>query len=340
MQGQPGACNQLTPLAQCSVLDVFTEILLTCSTSSRREGCTSGKDMEHTTTHGTAPPGRHAWRTGHMYHRFSHTFLCRKARKPDVFLPASTCYLPTHTPTECTHINFFPLASMATLEPVLSERGIAPLPLEVFVREDVTRSVNLRDIGHLSHRIKQKVIFRSSQVVSPVQIRALDIKSVIDLRRAPATCTFQHRNILQKIHRFGSLVAAWFGPRRLPPRSGNGNKHEQSLNKDNDINQPTKRERLLQAGDVLPGEAAPCWRCTEACLGKYGCQALVYHVDLLPGLVPVYIFAKLPWTLKLKVTWMAIRGGKKGRAHVEPVVAGAVADPNVLGYLELYKASF
>ena len=60
--------------------------------------------------------------------------------------------------------------------------------------------------------------------------------------------------------------------------------------------------------------------------------SLFYAVDLLPGIVSVFIFAALPHRLQCKVIFLAIK-----RKHPEPVVAAAVADPRIMGYLKLYK---
>ncbi|KAL4434079.1 hypothetical protein ABPG75_000520 [Micractinium tetrahymenae] len=54
-------------------------------------------------------------------------------------------------------------------------------------------------------------------------------------------------------------------------------------------------------------------------------------VDLLPTHVSLRILWELPRGLQARVLWAAAR-----RQHPEPIVAGAVADPEVMGYLKLY----
>jgi hypothetical protein len=91
--------------------------------------------------------------------------------------------------------------------------------------------------------------------------------------------------------------------------------------------------RLLTPREQLEEEAAaPCWRCTATGEEQYGVHAQVYHVDLLPGAVTLFIFAALPHRLQLKVIFL-----KLTRRHPEPVVAAAVADPRIMGYSKLYQ---
>jgi Tyrosine phosphatase family len=90
---------------------------------------------------------------------------------------------------------------------------------------------------------------------------------------------------------------------------------------------------LLPPREILEEEAAaPCWRCTDTAEAEYGVHAQVYHVDLLPGVVTLFIFAALPHKLQLKVIYL-----KLTRRHPEPVVAAAVADPRIFGYSKLYQ---
>ena len=94
----------------------------------------------------------------------------------------------------------------------------------------------------------------------------------------------------------------------------------------------TEEKKCIGVDAGMNKQAAPCWRCTEAGEAVYGVRAQVYHVDLLPGIVSLFIFIALPHRLQLKVIYLALR-----RRHPEPVVAAAVADPRVLGYFKLYK---
>jgi len=57
-------------------------------------------------------------------------------------------------------------------------------------------------------------------------------------------------------------------------------------------------------------------------------------VDLLPGMATLMIFVALPFWLQAKTLYMKVR-----REHPEPLVAAAVADNRIFGYLKLYKAS-
>ena len=90
--------------------------------------------------------------------------------------------------------------------------------------------------------------------------------------------------------------------------------------------------KLIPKEQLVEEAAAPCWRCTSTGEEQYGVHAQVYHVDLLPGAVTLFIFAALPHKLQLKVIFL-----KLTRRHPEPVVAAAVADPRIMGFEKLYK---
>ena len=137
---------------------------------------------------------------------------------------------------------------------------------------------------------------------------------MIDLRQAPVVCKAHTHNVRQYMSRAVCKFVVWV--KRI------GSKRRM---KSDDL------ELLLQKETAVK-EAAPCWRCTDAGEQQYGVHAQVYHVDLLPGMVSVFIFAALPHRLQGKVIYLALR-----RRHPEPVVAAAVADPRIMGYLKLYK---
>lgn len=84
--------------------------------------------------------------------------------------------------------------------------------------------------------------------------------------------------------------------------------------------------------DAEHNYALACQRCGAASDTTYGIHADVYHVDLLPLVVQLLIMWQLPATLKLQVVSAALRKREPDR-----LVAGAVADPKVVGYAKLYK---
>jgi hypothetical protein len=142
---------------------------------------------------------------------------------------------------------------------------------------------------------------------------------VIDLRQAPVICKADSHNIRQSISR----AVHWL-QRTIK------SKKPKFLNRNNNTSDFTQ---LLPSRERLEEEAAaPCWRCTSTGEAQYGVHAQIYHVDLLPGVVILFIFAALPHRLQLKVVFL-----KLTRRHPEPVVAAAVADPRIMGYSKLYQ---
>lgn len=96
--------------------------------------------------------------------------------------------------------------------------------------------------------------------------------------------------------------------------------------------QPLVRQSTMKQYEQHMKHAAPCWRCTAACDQQYGVEAVVYHVDMLPGNVNLRIFLDLPKRLQAKVLVCVLQG-----ARPEPIVAGAIADPGVMGYVRMYQ---
>lgn len=182
-------------------------------------------------------------------------------------------------------------------------------------RRVLDHSINLRDLGDVTPRVRQGLVLRSSQVVSPLQLRKLGVQSIIDLRQAPVACRVHTHNVSDMFKRWFVSVKVWF------QRSVMGRKPVHAMS----------RKRLLLEQAVLL-ESKPCWRCTQACEDTYGVKAQVYHVDLLPGAVSFFIFAALPHYLQAKVLYLVVRKQKP-----EALVAAAVADPQVLGFFKLYK---
>lgn len=141
------------------------------------------------------------------------------------------------------------------------------------------------------------------------------LQSIIDLRQAPVACRVHTHNMVHMMWRLYASFIAWI-------------KHKI-------LRQPYHLHRRRNGGgrmdEAALREAKPCWRCTEACEITYGVRAQVFHVDLLPGAVTFFIFAALPSYLQAKVIYLTLRKQKP-----EAVVAAAVADPQVLGFLKLY----
>lgn len=204
------------------------------------------------------------------------------------------------------------------------------------------RSINLRDLGYISDSIKSGVVWRSSQVINPEHINELGIRTIIDLRGAPPKCKLQPRNLRQRVLRGTTSLRLWCRNklRQIPVfRRLSGRETISLAGIDGSATGlVTERQRLLLSGDAVTREAAPCWHCSQACHRIYGSNALVYHVNMLPGFIPLLIFAHLPFKLQLKVAYMALRNGKVGRP--EPVVAAAIADPETFGYTKLYKVRY
>ncbi|KAI3434795.1 hypothetical protein D9Q98_002853 [Chlorella vulgaris] len=191
----------------------------------------------------------------------------------------------------------------------------------------VLRGVNFRDLQTVSPGcIQLGRVYRSSQVVSASQLESLNIKAVLDLRQPPVQCKTSMANLRLAIK--DRLANCWGW---LSAQVGGGH-HEHTgagARPSGGEGSTGSSSSSSKCGEVPP--AVPCFRCTEECCEHYGVPARVFHVDMLPTQVSLRILWELPSSLQARVLWAAAR-----RKHPEPIVAGAVADPNILGYLKLY----
>lgn len=197
-----------------------------------------------------------------------------------------------------------------------SGRPRYPLSREsVQLARQLSKSINLRDIGANDEfsGIKRGKIFRSSEIISHHDMANFGIKSVLDLRKPPANCTASARNIGQKINRMFSAMVVWLRHTIFRKKT------------------KLKRTLTLVSEDVLE-EYPRCLRCSNMSEATYGTHVDVYHVDLLPSLATYWIFYELPLYIKAKIMLMKLRGKEP-----DHMVADAVADPGVMGYIKLYK---
>lgn len=197
-----------------------------------------------------------------------------------------------------------------------SGRPRYPLSKEsVQLARQLSKSINLRDIGAIEEcaGIRRGQIFRSSEIISHHDMANFGIKSVLDLRKPPATCTASARNIGQTINRIFSAIVVWFRHTIFRKRT------------------KLKRTLTLVSEEVLE-EYPRCLRCSNMSEANYGTHVDVYHVDLLPSLATYWIFYELPLYIKAKIMLMKLRGKQP-----DHMVADAVADPGVMGYVKLYK---
>ena len=58
----------------------------------------------------------------------------------------------------------------------LDQIGIHPLLPELEARLELAVSINLRDLGEVTAAVQEGLVYRSSEVVSPTQLRQLRIK--------------------------------------------------------------------------------------------------------------------------------------------------------------------
>ncbi|KAL4446808.1 hypothetical protein ABPG77_008052 [Micractinium sp. CCAP 211/92] len=179
--------------------------------------------------------------------------------------------------------------------------------------KEAAKGVNFRDLHTVSALIQPGRVYRSSQIVSAHELEGLGVRAVLDLRQPPVACKTERRNLRATIRQASCKCWSW-----LAGLVGGG-----------------RYARGLHSGGRGSPDAAlqqePCWRCTQDTCEHYGVTARVYHVDLLPTHVSLRILWQLPRRLQARVLWAAAR-----RQHPEPIVAGAVADPQVMGYLKLY----
>eukprot|EP00884_Botryococcus_braunii_P006820 jgi/Botrbrau1/16139/Bobra.0349s0001.1 len=165
--------------------------------------------------------------------------------------------------------------------------------------------VNLRDVGGVGPEIlKQGVIFRSSELMSPTDMRKLGIRTILDLRRMDRPCK-DKETLAQKASK--GVLYLLKGPRMVVP------------------------EKLQLY--ATRGKPKPCPICLEGLEERLGIQfKQVIHADLIPGLVGLRIFQAMPLTVKGKAIWAALLGRGAGS-----VMAPAVANPLYMGYKVLYK---
>lgn len=193
-------------------------------------------------------------------------------------------------------------------ESVLME---AETKAEMYVRK-VKRSINMRDIGGING-FSKGLIYRSSEIISDADIQGLKIRAVLDLRRPPAHCRASVGNIGQFFRRLITSVVVWFRHKVLRRKA------------------KVRRTKTLVDEEEL-SESAPCQRCCKESSTKYGVEVMIYHVDVLPSAAVSWIFYELPLYVKAKTIYMKITGNQ-----AEHMVADAVADPEVMGYVKLYK---
>ncbi|PSC73159.1 tyrosine serine phosphatase [Micractinium conductrix] len=193
---------------------------------------------------------------------------------------------------------------------LLADEPAAPSVSDAAARAvEKAAGANFRDLSSVSPSIiLSGRVYRSSQVVSVRELAGLGVSAILDLRQPPVGCKLEQDNLWgalrRGVRRGINWLASWV----------DGDRYEQW------------REH---GGPLAP--PPPCHRCTETTCGAYGIPARVYHVDLLPTGVSLRILWELPRGLQARVLWAAAR-----RKHPEPIVAGAVADPQVMGYLKLY----
>uniref|UniRef100_A0A1D2A8L0 Tyrosine specific protein phosphatases domain-containing protein n=1 Tax=Auxenochlorella protothecoides TaxID=3075 RepID=A0A1D2A8L0_AUXPR len=169
-------------------------------------------------------------------------------------------------------------------------------------------SVNLRDLCSVSDNIKPGMCVRSSQVISQEDAQRLGVRTVLDLRRSPVLCKAHPNNTGQLMKHTFFKGRIWF--------SGIAKCHV----------------RLRPSKEPDHNRALSCQRCTAASKETYGQHCSVYHVDLLPTNVALNILGRLPHKLQFRVLVCAAR-----QQTPEPIVAAAIANPDVMGYFKFYK---
>ena len=75
-------------------------------------------------------------------------------------------------------------------------------------------SVNLRDLASAAEgQLAPGRVHRSSQVVSTAELRALGVKTILDLQQPPVLCRAQGRNLRQSIARAARGAGRWLAGR-------------------------------------------------------------------------------------------------------------------------------
>ena len=178
-------------------------------------------------------------------------------------------------------------------------------------------SVNMRDVadGSANH-IRKGLLFRSSQIISPNDLKYHMINLVFDLRVPPAPCRMHTHNQMQRLNRWLTRIVVWFRRYFFGKRE-----------------KLARTNTLLMVDEYTLYEYPKCIRCTNDSKAIYGVKPLdVYHIDLLPSFVEYWIFYELPFYIKARVLWMKIKG-----KNPEHYVANAVADDTILGFIKLYQ---
>ena len=184
----------------------------------------------------------------------------------------------------------------------------------------VHKSVNMRDVGRpeaTQNLMKPNIFFRSSQIICGDDLESHGIRTVLDLRVPPPQCKANAHNQMQRLNRWLTRIIVFI--RRFLLRK------KERLQRN--------MTKLVVDEDTLE-EYPRCIRCSRQSDTLYGVSSKlnVHHIDLLPNFAQYWIFYELPLYLKAKILWMKIKG-----EDPESMVAAAVADDKVLGFVKLYK---
>lgn len=170
------------------------------------------------------------------------------------------------------------------------------------IRTAAAVTVNLRDCGAISRILRQGRMFRSSQVMSAAEIDRLGIRSILDLRIMRKDCKKEAKDFDNGVHELAYTLG-----------------------------QPAKNlvQTLTDRGTSPP---VACHICSDEFEEAYNHETSVFHADLVPAKVKMYIFYGMPKKTKLKTIFAPLCGKSP-----EAVMAPAVADAHKLGYDKLYR---
>ncbi|KAL3144317.1 hypothetical protein ABBQ32_004079 [Trebouxia sp. C0010 RCD-2024] len=166
-------------------------------------------------------------------------------------------------------------------------------------------TVNLRDCGSISRILRQGRMFRSSQVMSAAEIDRLGIRSVLDLRIMQKDCKKEAKDFDNAVHEMAYTI----GQPAMKMAKG--------------------IQELTERGPAPP---VACHICSDEFEEAYNHEANVFHADLVPAKVKMFIFYGMPKKTKLKTIFAPLCGQSP-----EQVMAPAVADSHKLGYDKLYR---
>ena len=163
------------------------------------------------------------------------------------------------------------------------------------------KSVNMRDVADCCAELSEsegaacyfrpRVLFRSSQVIHADDIAHYKIKMALDLRVPPVPCKVSHHNVRQRLSRWLTRWIVWF--------------RQDILRKDKTT--PLRTTSVLMVDEERLNEYPRCIRCSKNSEAIYGVRGIdVYHVDLLPTFVSMWIFYQLPMWIKARVIWMKV----------------------------------